>query len=45
MKYAEECERGLAEVRTQIPWYGYLVSALTLGIVNPIDRQYFCARL
>ena len=43
VKYAEECKGGLAEVRTQIPWYGYFVSLLTLGIVNPIDRQYWCA--
>jgi hypothetical protein len=43
VKYAEECEAGLAEVRTQVPWYGYFVTLLTLGIVNPIDRQYYCA--
>jgi hypothetical protein len=43
VKYAEECKGGLAEVRTQIPWYGYFVSLITLGIVNPIARQYYCA--
>jgi len=41
--YAEECEHGLAEVRTQLPWYGYFVAILTLGLVIPIDRQYTCA--
>jgi hypothetical protein len=45
VKYAEECKGGLAEVRTQVPWYGYFVSLLTLGIVNPIDRQYYCANV
>lgn len=45
VEYAEECEHGLAEVRTQLPWYGYIVSPLTLGIINPIERQYYCAAL
>lgn len=43
--YAEECEQGLAEARTQLPWYAYIVSPLTLGIVNPVERQYYCAGL
>ena len=44
VKYAEECTGGLAEVRTQVPWYGYFVALLTLGIVNPVERQYYCAK-
>lgn len=42
VKYAEECTSGLAEVRTQLPWYSYIVAPLTLGIVNPVNRQYYC---
>lgn len=44
VKYAEECRTGLAEVKTWVPWYAYIVSPLTLGIVTPMRQEYICAR-
>jgi hypothetical protein len=43
VKNAEECTGGLAEVKTQFPWYTYIVTPLTLGIIHPVNRQYYCA--
>lgn len=42
--YAQECHAGLAEVETHVPWYTYVVSPLTAGIVTPMMVQYTCAR-
>ncbi len=39
---ADECPQGLAEVRTHFPWYGLIVSGITLGIFTPIKRHYYC---
>jgi hypothetical protein len=39
---ALECERGLQSVETYFPWWGYLVSSITAGIVVPIRKQYTC---
>jgi len=44
VKYAEECRTGLAEVQTWVPWYAYIVSPLTLGILPPMRQEYICAR-
>jgi hypothetical protein len=43
VKNAEECTGGLAEVKTQIPWYTYIVAPLTFGIISPVNRQYYCS--
>jgi hypothetical protein len=40
---AQECRRGLAEVRTWLPWYAYIVAPLTLGIVTPMKKKWTCA--
>jgi hypothetical protein len=40
---ADECRAGLAEVETSTPWYGYIVSPITLGIAHPVKKSYTCA--
>jgi hypothetical protein len=40
---ASECREGLAEAASWTPWYGYIVSPLTLGIVHPVVKGYTCA--
>jgi hypothetical protein len=40
---ADECRAGLAEVAVWTPWYGYIVSPITLGIAHPVVKTYSCA--
>ena len=40
---ADECRAGLAESGTSTPWYGYIVSPITLGIAHPVVKSYSCA--
>ena len=40
---ADECRSGLAEVSTWTPWYGYIVTPITLGIAHPVVKSYSCA--
>jgi hypothetical protein len=40
---ADECRAGLAEAHTYTPWYGYIVSPMTLGIASPVVKSYACA--
>lgn len=42
-KIAHECPHGLAKVETSFPWYGIVVTVLTLGIVVPQWKRYTCA--
>ncbi|MBL9037304.1 MAG: hypothetical protein JNG84_02205 [Archangium sp.] len=39
---AMECEYGLNSVETFFPWYWWLLSGLTVGIVTPIVKEYTC---
>ena len=40
---ADECRAGLAESAVWTPWYGYIVSPITLGIAHPVVKSYSCA--
>jgi hypothetical protein len=40
---ADECRAGLAEAAVWTPWYGYIVSPITLGIAHPVVKSYSCA--
>ena len=40
---AAECTNGLAETNTSMPWWGGLVSGITLGLIMPWEIQYQCA--
>jgi len=39
---AMECEYGLQSVSTYFPWYWWLLSGVTVGIVMPIVKDYTC---
>ena len=38
------CETGLASVKTSIPFWGLIVSGITLGLITPINKRYACVR-
>ncbi len=40
---AVECPHGLQAVETYFPWYWWLLSGVTAGIVTPIVKEYTCA--
>ncbi len=39
---ADECPNGLQRVATYHPWYTWLLSTITIGIVTPIVKDYTC---
>ncbi|MGV3625926.1 MAG: hypothetical protein ACO1OB_34270 [Archangium sp.] len=39
---AKQCPNGLREVEMWRPWYSYLVSLVTIGIVTPITSEWEC---
>ncbi len=40
---AVECKYGLAMAGSYYPWWGFLLSGITAGIVNPVEKSYACA--
>lgn len=40
---APECHHGLAQVETWTPWWGFLIEAITIGILTPEEAEYSCA--
>jgi hypothetical protein len=40
---APECHAGFAQVETWTPWWGFLIEAITLGILTPETAEYVCA--
>lgn len=40
---AVECRFGLAETESWLPWYWWLLSSITAGIVTPVKKRYTCA--
>jgi hypothetical protein len=39
---AVECEHGMQSVNTYFPWYWWLLTGVTVGIVTPIVKEYTC---
>ncbi|MEW6435175.1 MAG: hypothetical protein AB1730_27050 [Myxococcota bacterium] len=40
---APECQFGMAETESWLPWYASLLYTITLGIVTPVKKKYTCA--
>jgi len=41
---AVECHHGLAQAHTIAPWWGVIVSSITLGLLTPWEMEYYCAQ-
>jgi len=39
---AVECKNGLASAGSYLPWWAFLLSGLTAGIVTPVVKEYSC---
>lgn len=44
VREAPECPAGVASTRSYMPWWGGLVTGITVGIVAPWRVEYVCAR-
>jgi hypothetical protein len=39
---AIECRNGLASAGSYLPWWAFLLSGITAGIVTPVMKEYSC---
>lgn len=40
---ASECRYGIAKVETKMPFWGWLIGVITMGIVPGMEAEYYCA--
>lgn len=40
---ASECQHGLAFVETSEPWWGFVVTGITFGLITPWHAEWACA--
>lgn len=40
---APECQFGMAETESWLPWYWGFLYTITIGIVTPVKKKYTCA--
>jgi hypothetical protein len=41
--FTSQCPTGLSYVRTYQPWWGFVVTAVTIGIVTPWQGEWSCS--
>ncbi|MDX2014210.1 MAG: hypothetical protein SFW67_28685 [Myxococcaceae bacterium] len=39
---AVECRNGLSSAGSYLPWWAFLLSGITVGIVTPVMKEYSC---